>query len=297
MTGLDRQARVPSRGAYVSTPARGLLPGKGIGCFRFASAPALGSRGAGGRQSRARMPASAWGRERSSAPAVLPPAPAVGARGAGISEQGTDLISIGMAEFVENGEGFSPCVPCGRRVTSGAVGAAEADESPSPVIASAGVSAQLRSVGVARHGVGVAPEAAVGVSEIIPGMSLVTAISGRCQPGDSLLANGHSLVVVPEESVKPAHFAECPGLACRVAGGPAEIEAVPGVTERFDMAAFYLCYPAEPAVGPGLAHAIAELAKQALCAAEVSARVAGMAQPAKGDAEAAMHVRLACPVG
>ena len=197
---------------------------------------------------------SRWFRERGGMPSST--------RGRIAGEFGADVVGVGVAKVVEDGQGLLPgAAGCGG-VVGRVVGVAEAGEGGGFAVAVVEVAEQGEGVLVAGEGLGVVAEVVVGVAEAVPGVGLPVAVAEVLEQGEGLLAGGAGLPVVAEVGVAPANGVERVGLPGLVAAGPMEFEGVAGVVEGLGVVALLLPQVGQVVVGVGLLDLIAGVSGQ-----------------------------------
>jgi hypothetical protein len=155
-------------------------------------------------------------------------------------EFAVEVVGVGVAEVIKDGQGVLPGVTGGVVVTSGELGIAQAGEGGGLVEPGTAMAVQLQGVLVAEDGLGVLAEVVMDVAETVPGDGLPDVVTQLLELGEGLPAVGESHAVFAEQRVAPAHVVERNGLPPSVIELSVQFQGLLVVLEGFPMAALSL---------------------------------------------------------
>jgi hypothetical protein len=144
---------------------------------------------------------------------------------------GADLIGFGAVKLIEDGQGLLVGVTGGLRIAGRVPGVAEVREGVGFEVAVTGNPVQVDGLLVADDRLGVVAKVMVGVAEAVPGVGLPVAVVELLEQAEGLFTGGERRLVVAELDMHPANRVQGVGLPALVAGGPVQVQGLPGVME------------------------------------------------------------------
>jgi len=178
----------------------------------------------------------------------------------GAEDPVADVAGVGVAEFLQDGEGTLPYVACSADIAGGVQRVTEVGEYGRGE-AGIGGSEQAECALVAVDGLDVFPELVVGVAETAPGQCLPEVVADVVL-GEGLFAERQGLFVGAEVSVTPADQAEGAGPSGLVAGRLEEAQRLLGVIKCLPVVAPPRTRGSEADVCVCLASVVPERAEQ-----------------------------------
>jgi hypothetical protein len=205
------------------------------------------------------------------------------------TESGPDLLRVGMAEVIEDGQGSPPSALRGRGIADRVLGVAEVDDGVGLAGAAAEVPVQGERILVVGDGLGVPPEMVVGVAEAVRRGGLTVAVPDGLHELHGLLAVGQRCQVVAGHGVVPPDRVEGAALAFKVIRGAVQVERALGAGDRVVEPLLPFAEPAVDEMGVGFAGAVLQVSAQVQCPVEERAGLLGASELAVRLGERSAH--------